>query len=289
MLHRLPTETFTEPDGRITDCFDLPHDEASLLRLFKLLVRGACERNRLRPVHPGSRLRDPRRVTPARSRCSTGYLTVDFGTWHFTCASGTHRGTTASPCPPELARHRQVKRAALFRSWGRSCLPASWGLRLWNGKDEQMITVFFPNPYLDVTGHHRLREPDWSRLHLWDLVRREFLGLEPDPGRSRERQRHERAPRDRLVVSRRQPLSPWGSGVARLHQSPSAEHRKRHETDSDRLADAWDRRNPFRFGAARADRLRDAPGRRSGNLECPGFYPTIRRACATRTRNGSLG
>jgi hypothetical protein len=43
-----------------------------------------------------------------------------------------------------------------------------------------MITVFFPNPYLDDQAH-RNREPDWSRLHLWDRVRREFLGQGPDP------------------------------------------------------------------------------------------------------------
>ena len=42
-----------------------------------------------------------------------------------------------------------------------------------------MITVFFPNPYLDAKGH-RPRDPDWSRLDLWDTVRREFLGLAAD-------------------------------------------------------------------------------------------------------------
>jgi hypothetical protein len=73
----------------------------------------------------------------------------------------------------------------LFRTRGRSCVPVSWGLRLTNGQDEQMITVFFPNPYVDREGH-RPRQPDWSRLHLWDRVRREFLGLGPDAEDRRE-------------------------------------------------------------------------------------------------------
>lgn len=175
-----PTETITEPDGRRSEFFDLPPDEPTLLRLFKRLfeehaseiVFGPCIQGAVFEIHVDK---------PAEITMLDGYLTADFGTWHFHLCIGAHRGTTANPCPPELARHRQVKRAALVRSRGHSCLPASWGLRLWNGHDEQMITVFFPNPYLDATGHHRLREPDWSRLYLWDLVRLEFLGLGPDP------------------------------------------------------------------------------------------------------------
>lgn len=26
-----------------------------------------------------------------------------------------------------------------------------------------------------------LKQPDWSRLALWDELRRKYLGLEPDP------------------------------------------------------------------------------------------------------------
>lgn len=43
----------------------------------------------------------------------------------------------------ELARIRRVARAAFFRSIGTGCAPRSWGLRLWNGRAEQMITVLF--------------------------------------------------------------------------------------------------------------------------------------------------
>lgn len=178
-----PTETIMEPDGRESELFDLPHDEQNLLRLFILLFEeyateitfGPCIQGAVFEIHADK---------PGEISMLDGYLTVDFGAWHFHLCIGEHRGTTAHPTPPALANHRRVKRAALFRTWGRSCLPASWGLRLWNGHDEQMITVFLPNPYLDANDHVA-RNPDWSRLHVWDRIRREFLGREPDP-RDRE-------------------------------------------------------------------------------------------------------
>ncbi len=178
------SETIQEPDGRLTDHFDLPTDEATLLRLFKVLfeqyadqiVFGTCIQGAVFEIHIDG---------PAELTMLDGYLTVDVGTWHFHLCIGEHKGTKSAPCPPALAQHRRVKRAALFRTVGRSCTPASWGLRLWNGQDEQMITVFFPNPYINDKGNRQGR-PDWSRLELWDLIRREFLGFAGDDPRDRE-------------------------------------------------------------------------------------------------------
>jgi hypothetical protein len=54
-------------------------------------------------------------------------------------------------------------------------------MRLFNGKGEQQITVLLPNPFLDEDDRF-LKEPDWSRLALWDKLRGRWLGLtEPDP------------------------------------------------------------------------------------------------------------
>ncbi|MEX2148276.1 MAG: hypothetical protein WED01_14805 [Candidatus Rokuibacteriota bacterium] len=94
-----------------------------------------------------------------------GYLTVDVGAWHFHLCVGDHRGA-----PGDLARVRRVARAAFFRTEGGSCVPGSWGVRLWNGRGEQMITVFFPNPYLDEQ-QHRTREPRWEQTRLWQGLR----------------------------------------------------------------------------------------------------------------------
>ena len=52
-------------------------------------------------------------------------------------------------------------------------MPTSWGLRLWNGRGEQMVTVLFPNPYFDADGG-TLRDPRWERVQLWEDLRRPY-------------------------------------------------------------------------------------------------------------------
>jgi hypothetical protein len=105
-----------------------------------------------------------------------GYLTVDLGYWHFHLCIGEHRGTPSE----ELRRKRRVARIAFFETRGGRCGGGrSWGLRLWNGFNEQMTTVFLPNPYLS-DDLQMLEQPRWERLRLWRELRREFLG-EPMP------------------------------------------------------------------------------------------------------------
>jgi len=98
-----------------------------------------------------------------------GYLTVDLGPWHFHLCVNDHGGAPT----PEQARLRRVARAAFFHTDGGSCVPGSWGLRLWNGHGEQMITVYFPNPWLDDAAE-RLREPRWDKLALWEELRARY-------------------------------------------------------------------------------------------------------------------
>ena len=100
-----------------------------------------------------------------------GYLTVDTGAWHFHLCVNDHRGAASS----EQARVRRVARAAFFHAEGGTCVPGTWGLRLWNGRGEQMVTVFFPNPWLDDAGD-RVREPRWDRTALWEGLRRRYAG-----------------------------------------------------------------------------------------------------------------
>jgi hypothetical protein len=100
-----------------------------------------------------------------------GYLTVDTGAWHFHLCVNDHRGTPSS----ELARIRRVARAAFFRTEGDSCAPSTWGLRLWNGRGEQMITILFPNAHFDEEWR-RLAEPRWEKTALWQELRRRYAG-----------------------------------------------------------------------------------------------------------------
>jgi hypothetical protein len=111
-----------------------------------------------------------------------GYLTVAFGVPHFHICIGEHKGPHNNPVSPELAHHRRTARAELYRRLKRDGTPVSWGVRLFNGKNEQQITVLLPNPYLDRETDKILRKPDWSRLYLWDQLRARWLGqVEPDP------------------------------------------------------------------------------------------------------------
>ncbi|MCK9899950.1 hypothetical protein MXD63_07650 [Frankia sp. Cpl3] len=104
-----------------------------------------------------------------------GYVTVDFGAWHFHLCIGEH---TASG--PELGRIRRCARAELYRRLGPGDAPTSWGLRMFNAIDEQMMTVLLPNPFLS-DAQELLPAPDFSRLAAWDQLRARYLDLPPDP------------------------------------------------------------------------------------------------------------
>jgi hypothetical protein len=117
---------------------------------------------------------------PRRLGVLDGYLTVDFGHFHFHLCIGAHAGEPGAPTPPELARHRRTSRAYFYRRLNADGTPDSWALRLLNGHGEEQLTVLLPNPFL--TEELRLEpEPRWGRLALWDELRERYLGLPPDP------------------------------------------------------------------------------------------------------------
>lgn len=115
---------------------------------------------------------------PEKVSMLDGYLTVDFGSWHFHLCIGPHRGTTGQPVSSDLALHRRTARAEMYRIVNGGA-PTSWGLRLFNGAGEQQITVMLPNPFL--SDHGIRSKPDWNRLFVWDALRARYLKLEADP------------------------------------------------------------------------------------------------------------
>src|SRR6266508_6526838 len=58
---------------------------------------------------------------------------------------------------------------------------SAWRLRMWNGRGEQMLTVFLPNPWIDPARQRYVDEPDWSRLTLWMRLRERFAGVPVEP------------------------------------------------------------------------------------------------------------
>ena len=175
-------ERITDPDGQIVEIFRLPLDESGLEALLCELFETHWDSIVFGPIIQGAawEIRAPH--APNYIGMLDGYLTVAFGASHFHLCIGPTRGPSHDPTPAKLARHRQTARTELFRRLDGFGAPVSWGLRLFNGEGEQQVTIFFPNPFLSPDTDKVLKEPDWSRLALWDKVRIRWTGaFEPDP------------------------------------------------------------------------------------------------------------
>ncbi|MBI1724506.1 MAG: hypothetical protein HYR52_02575 [Candidatus Tectomicrobia bacterium] len=174
-----------QPDGAMATLWEFAPTreqlEALLRDLFENhwrdLVFGPCVQGAVFECHADQ--------PPGRIGYLDGYLTVDFGKWHLHLCIGEHKGDPRRPCPPGLAEWRRCGRAALARHFAdppaAGHAPVSYALSLWNGRNEQMITFFLPNPCL--TAEFRpTRTPDWSKLRVWNHIRTRHLGLAEDPG-----------------------------------------------------------------------------------------------------------
>jgi hypothetical protein len=171
-----------DPDGTPVEVFPLPTDSASLEALLRDLFENHWREITFGPIIQGAAWEMRADKAPTYVGVLDGYLTIAFGIPHFHICIGETKGPRIQPTSPELAAHRRTSRAELYRTMRRSCVPMSWGLRLFNGAGEQQITVLLPNPFLDPDADRFLKEPDWSRLALWDKLRARWLGLaEPDP------------------------------------------------------------------------------------------------------------
>lgn len=153
----------------------LPTDEPTLLDLLTRVFTDHWRSINFGPIIEGAAWEVGAPSAPTRITTHDGYATVDFGAWHFHLCIGEH---TASG--PELGRIRRCSRAEMYRSLDTDGHPVSWGIRLFNGRDEQMMTVLLPNPFLTDTQQRR-DTPDFSRLTAWDDLRAHFLGLDADP------------------------------------------------------------------------------------------------------------
>ena len=171
-----------EPDGTPLDVFSLPTDPASLEELLRDLFENHWREITFGILIQGAAWEMKADEKPTRIGLLDGYLTIAFGVPHFHVCIGEHKGPRSRPTPPEVARHRRTSRAEIYRRIGRSCVPMSWGVQLFNGANEQQITVLLPNPFLHPETDKILKEPDWSRLALWDKLRARWFNLhEPDP------------------------------------------------------------------------------------------------------------
>ena len=178
-------------DGTRTEYFEIECSEASLLALLR-----ECFEEHWRDVVFGPCIEgavfEGRFSGKPTIALFDGYATVDVAgdvagdvpgreSWHFHLCIGPHQGSPGLPTPPELAQWRRCARAAFFRNLDREGRASAWGLRMWNGRAEQMLTVFFPNPWIDPARQRYVDKPDWSRLTPWMRLRERFAGLAPEP------------------------------------------------------------------------------------------------------------
>ncbi|HXH08454.1 MAG TPA: hypothetical protein VNP04_01580 [Alphaproteobacteria bacterium] len=176
------SQRLTDDDGQMVEIFPLPTDEGTLERVLRDLFESHWDKIVFGPIIQGAAWEFQAPHAPTHVGVLDGYLTVAFGASHFHLCIGPTRGPRHNPTPEALAQHRRCARAEFFRRLDRAGAPTSWGLRLWNGHGEQQATIVFPNPFLSADGTKVLRNPDWSRLTLWDEMRRRYLGVSgPDP------------------------------------------------------------------------------------------------------------
>ncbi|MBH8577570.1 (2Fe-2S) ferredoxin domain-containing protein [Nostocaceae cyanobacterium CENA369] len=111
-----------------------------------------------------------------------GYLTVVTEGWHLHLCIEANLGGPHCQTPLELRQQRQVSRAAFYRRFNAESIPRSWGIDFWNGADENLMTIFLPNPY--VEGENLLPEgkPNLSKLAFYEELRDIYvLGKKPIP------------------------------------------------------------------------------------------------------------
>ena len=171
--------TVSEPGQGTLEVFPLDTSEETLFSLLEDVFQNHWESIIFGTLVQGSvfEIRAPN--APTGITLLDGYLTVNFGSWHFHICIGPYKGSAGNPAASALAAHRRTARAELYRGLDSAGAPSSWGLRLFNGNDEQQLTVFLPNPFF--TDDLKIsKTPDWSRLSLWDQLRESYLGLDPD-------------------------------------------------------------------------------------------------------------
>lgn len=187
-----PFTRTTERDGSQMDVFALPTDMESLESLLSDLFKNHWQEIIFGPIIQGAAWEMKASCAPTHIGVLDGYLTIAFGAPHFHICIGEHKGVPKYPVSETLTKHRRTSRAEMYRQLDRDGAPISWGIRLFNGKNEQQITILLPNPFLSHTTGKVLKQPEWSNLSLWDSLRARWLGLtSPDPAdRSASRFRH---------------------------------------------------------------------------------------------------
>ncbi|WP_343565163.1 DUF7676 family protein [Kiloniella sp. b19] len=165
--------------GRLSEVYTLPTGEGYLLELLRDVFENYWEDIVFGPVIEGVAYEFRCPCKPKTISLSNGYLTVHFGGTHFHLCIGQVRGMDGRSMDHVLNEARRVSRAEIIRRLNREGGATSWSLQLFNGKGEQVMTIFFANPFM--TNEDTMAEfPDWTKLAMWEDIGRRYLGRELD-------------------------------------------------------------------------------------------------------------
>lgn len=160
--------------------WELPISEdflnAFLTDIFENHWKGIC----FGPLIEGAAFEMRCPAAPTKISLRDGYLTVMFGLGgHFHLCIGENKGSDRFPVTPELRAHRRPSMARIFRGFGGDGKPVTWGFEMRNGKSEPMISIFFPNPFINEDDS-LADEPVWDRLSTWRTVAKTWLGRDEE-------------------------------------------------------------------------------------------------------------
>lgn len=176
-----PSEVARGADGALTrETWALPAEEAFLDAFLRDVFENHWEGVRFGPIIEGAAYELQPTAAPSKIGLLDGYLTVFFPVGgHFHLCIGENRGSPAHPTPPELRARRKPSKAQMFRGYGGDGKPLTWGFEMWNGAGEPMLSLFFPNPFIEADDS-LAETPDFSRLATWRALSQTWLGRGPE-------------------------------------------------------------------------------------------------------------
>lgn len=173
-----------EPGNGTLEVWYLDTSEDSLWTLFKDLFENWWDKIQYGILIQGGVLEFKPPCKPNKLGKLDGYLTAEFGELgHMHLCIGWNSGYKCSPTPTEVSEIRMPSRVELYRKLNNKGEPTFWSLRTFNSRKpdaEQTLTIYLPNPLLTDDMNYA-DPPDWTRLQLWDHLRKQYLGLDPDP------------------------------------------------------------------------------------------------------------